>query len=154
MDKLPQEILIWIVSYLSTNDKLKCILVCRKWHDWISSNNLYQELTFVNNCGKSAKALELFEKRPEIAFNISKLRLEKCKLKPSFALKLPSLFPRLKQLIWYDNSEAIQHEEESKNWKFFQQQQQQKYEEALERWSKTLEEMKWDFMVYSMRISF
>lgn len=99
MEKLSTEVLIPIFSQLDINNKLECILVCKKWHNIITRNTLYKQLKF-KNIVTFNRAINLFNKKQEFGQLVEVLLIEKFELDIFSILFMPTKFPNLKTLDW------------------------------------------------------
>lgn len=96
MDRLPGEILLYILSHLNFKDKLQCNLVSLEWHHRLKRTMLYQALLF-SNPYRLRQAIEFFK---ETSFRESVYRLDMslCELPVASFMNLSLVFPRLKHL--------------------------------------------------------
>lgn len=97
---LPQELLILIMSFLSTKDKINCIRVCKNWYQVISGSNLYSELELGNSEFYNLQsALKLFETKRYIGSNVIKLSIKDFyEADMNLLMSLPVLFPKVRSL--------------------------------------------------------
>jgi hypothetical protein len=94
MEKLPAEVFINIISLLPQQTKLKCIRVCKKWNEIITTSNLYTALVFMNK-SKFTKAPSLFNKKNEIGKPVHHLHIESLDMDSALVVSLPKLLPHI-----------------------------------------------------------
>lgn len=103
MNKLRTEVLIPIFSQLSINDKLECILVCKKWYIIMAENSLYMQLSF-SNVNNFNKALDLFDKKQKFGCYVESLTISpSCEIDTVSIFLMPRQFPNLKHLNWKED---------------------------------------------------
>lgn len=105
MNKLPKEIFIQITSYLSTFDKLKCILVCKLWRHTLSLSNLYENIEF-KRVNTFQQASTLFTNGQDLGKRVNSLKITHLDLYLKLQL-LSELFPNLKHLSWIDYNNSV-----------------------------------------------
>lgn len=99
MEKLSKETFLTIISHLDTRQKIKCVLVCKQWEQWIRNTILYQDLNLYTN-DMFLKAIEIFTDNKNFCGQVQKLRMYDCHPDTYFTLALPEFFANLKKLIW------------------------------------------------------
>ncbi|CEP10568.1 hypothetical protein [Parasitella parasitica] len=96
MDKLPRELHLYILSYLNFKDKLQCSLVSQEWHNRLKHNVLYHALLF-RNPDYLEQAIQFFSDKT-FRLSVHRVDMSLCELPISSFIKLPLVFPRLRQL--------------------------------------------------------
>lgn len=103
MKELPTEVFIPVISLLNTSDKLECLLVCKRWHGFITENILYKELSFNNNTADFYNAIALFHDNRKLGMVVRKLAIDNCELDVHTILSLPKYFPNLRDFQWTES---------------------------------------------------
>ncbi|KAI7878386.1 uncharacterized protein EV154DRAFT_568924 [Mucor mucedo] len=102
MNTLPTQILITIFLHVKKNDRLQCILVCKKWFTLITENVLYENLQF-RNIDIFDKAIDLFDKQPAFGSHVESLTIQSCDIDMMSVFSMPRYFPNLKFLDWKED---------------------------------------------------
>ncbi|CEP19762.1 hypothetical protein [Parasitella parasitica] len=108
MESLPKETFLMIQSYLEIHTKIECLVVCRKWYDWIKSDSLYSKLTFDNE--KRLERAIRFLYHQKCKQSVKQLEIRSIHLPVLLMSTLPDAFPNLKQLtiMPFDNADEDQ----------------------------------------------
>lgn len=96
MDRLPSELLLYILSHVNFKDKLQCNLVSHEWHTRLKQTILYQALLFKNPY-HLRQAIEFFTNAP-CRETVHRLDMSLCELPVASFMDLSLVFPRLKYL--------------------------------------------------------
>ncbi|GAN04173.1 hypothetical protein MAM1_0056d03633 [Mucor ambiguus] len=96
MDRLPRELLLYILSHLNFKDKLQCNLVSQEWHTRLKQTILYQALLF-RNPYHLRQAIEFFTDT-SCRESVHRLDMSLCELPVASFMNLSLVFPRLKYL--------------------------------------------------------
>ncbi|KAK4512956.1 uncharacterized protein ATC70_003667 [Mucor velutinosus] len=96
MDRLPGELLLYILSHLNFKDKLQCNLVSQEWHTRLKQTILYQGLLF-RNPYHLHQAIDFFTDTP-FRETVHRLDMSLCELPVATFMNLSLVFPRLKYL--------------------------------------------------------
>ncbi|GAA5801680.1 hypothetical protein HPULCUR_007130 [Helicostylum pulchrum] len=99
MEKLSKETFLTIISHLDSCQKIKCVLVCKQWEQWIRNTILYRDVN-VYSCEMFIEAMELFSDNKNYSTQVQKLRIYDCQPDTYLMLALPEIFVNLKKLIW------------------------------------------------------
>ncbi|KAI9475444.1 MAG: hypothetical protein EXX96DRAFT_573317 [Benjaminiella poitrasii] len=98
MERLPTEVFLQIITHLSLDDKLNCILVCSKWHNLITMANLYRSLDFCKQ-DKLHQAITFFHTQEDRRRQaVQDLTISDCCNSVHRRASLPTTFPNLKTL--------------------------------------------------------
>ncbi|KAI8642988.1 hypothetical protein BD408DRAFT_431896 [Parasitella parasitica] len=105
MESLPKETFLMIQSYLEIHTKLECLVVCRKWHDWVKSDSLYSKLTFDNE--KRLERAIRFLYHQKCKHSVKEVAIRSIHLPVLLMTTLPDTFPNLKCLtiVPFDNAD-------------------------------------------------
>lgn len=96
MDRLPGELLLYILSHLNFRDKLQCNLVSPEWHSCLKQTILYQALVFRNST-HLRQAIEFFTDT-SCRESVHRLDMTFCELPVASFMNLSLVFPKLKYL--------------------------------------------------------
>jgi hypothetical protein len=94
MNKLPAEIFVWIVSYLSISDRLVCIRVCKTWYKTIATGKLFDKLEF-NDEDQLQQALAMFREKQYLGKSVDQLTISLPDISYKAMITLPALFPNI-----------------------------------------------------------
>ncbi|KAG2205749.1 hypothetical protein INT46_001520 [Mucor plumbeus] len=108
MESLPKETFLLIQSYIDIQTKLQCLVVSRKWYDWVKSDSLYNKLTFDNEKRLERAIRYLYHQKCKKS--VKELEIRSVYLSALLMTTLPDAFPNLKRLtiVPFDNADEDQ----------------------------------------------
>lgn len=108
MESLPKETFLLIQSYIDIQTKLECLVVSRKWYNWVKSNSLYNKLTFDNEKRLERAIRYLYHQKCKRS--VKELEIRSVYLPALLMTTLPDTFPNLKKLTFvpFDNADEDQ----------------------------------------------
>lgn len=108
MESLPKETFLLIQSYIDIQTKLECLVVSRKWYNWVKSNSLYNKLTFDNEKRLERAIRYLYHQKCKRS--VKDLEIRSVYLPALLMTTLPDTFPNLKKLTFvpFDNADEDQ----------------------------------------------
>lgn len=90
MDRIPTEILVKIISFLSTKDKLRSVIVSKTWEEIIINPNLFSTLSF-SEARKFDSAVSFFnEERQHLAKTVNQLTINGIATEPQRYYPFPT----------------------------------------------------------------
>ncbi|CAO3656562.1 unnamed protein product [Mucor fragilis] len=108
IESLPKETFLLIQSYIDIQTKLECLVVCRKWYNWVKSDSLYTKLTFDNEKRLERAIRYLYHQKCKRS--VRELEIRNIYLPALLVTTLPDTFPNLKRLtiVPFDSADEDQ----------------------------------------------
>jgi hypothetical protein len=107
MENLPTELFTIIVSLLPLSDKLNCIRVSKRWHEWITRTNLHVEIEFKGSLHKFHQGINFFKDRKHMGKRVQHLSISQRYFDADDILLLPTLFPNVKTMEWTETVNGV-----------------------------------------------